>query len=214
MVYSKILMYYGVVVDIKGLLEFCTFVSSSVLHMSASKKQTVDTWIKTIWDPKEDTEDLLYELVSAIDDTIKRYTNIRIVNYPCHSNLSYKRFIIGRKLKSIKRLHMHCDQCTSYNKSYSNCDTCFGMTEHGHYDVYKIYNQVVTLENRDVSLCKWCLYDKCTDAHSCPRCRYETFEHNAVYETDKFEVDRRLQPWFEAMDMQVVYCLDDCTSCT
>jgi predicted Zn-ribbon and HTH transcriptional regulator len=152
MVFTKIGLYYGNVVDLAGLLAFAkTIAEKHVVKVLACLIDTYD-------------EDILYDLLSALNECLSSNgSKLQVVTPPCCSPINGKQFVIGLEVATIHRTYTKCDGCDEFS-----CDTCIGNTINGYYDVSAMQESIL----RAVSVCDVCYYDRMPEGPDaeCPRC--------------------------------------------
>jgi hypothetical protein len=209
MVYNKIVLYYGSILDEKQLVEFankldelCGNVNNTIIDECKRRCLADKDYYETSYH---------YDLLELINNFLNsRFYNMEVTTFPCCSELHNVKFIVGRAIKEIKRLNVECSECASFRGACINCDTCFGATENGFYDTTKIHNELVTV--KDHCVCKWCFYDKCDSHLACPRCHHETFKNSTVNTNKSLIFDTK---FVDLLPNKVfVYNLDDCVSCS
>ena len=121
MVYTQLWIVYGVELDAK-----------EVFSIFAPEKTELD----------EDEQ--LNELCT------KMHKDVEAFRFPCCSDSSNKKIILGVKMHTYYRKYIRCDNC----ETHSVCDTCIGNTNNGLYDVDKIFSDSA----------------KCNPRHICQNC--------------------------------------------
>lgn len=164
-------------------------------------------------------EDLEEENITQqkLKKQIRGSSSIALYPYLCCSDISQKKFIIGKVVKSWNRKITICPECPKLQV----CDDCICETEHGSYPIEKIFNNTVECPIENV--CMYCWRDnKVRIRNGCEACGHRPnwdmkfdhkednkFEDKEIVKTiDKYKVEKGLTG-----EVKIYYFLDDCIYC-
>lgn len=168
---------------------------------------SVETILKFLegYDIDTSSEDLYYDVVHFFNKEFSGKLGLELLFFPCCSKNGGKMYYLGRIVRKYKRVLHKCDNC----KKYTVCDNCIGSTTNGFYDVSKILDEPVKVDQRNI--CMFCFHDH----------RYSNFvfctECDEKEKTPR-ETDSTPSPLLEKLvgdtESSFYYRLNDCLSCT
>jgi len=101
-------------------------------------------------------------VITDILGTTRALSQVRIYSFPCCSKSNGNRYIIGMSLHTYYRKHgIRCVACPD---KHSICDTCFGTTNNGVYDVVSMFEGPLEVDMRHV--CLECFSDNRKDSNA------------------------------------------------
>jgi hypothetical protein len=204
MVFTKVMVLKGYLLSIDEVFQLLEYLQNYMIDAGKYYKcLIIDP--PNIKNKKEWLIENLYELNNAV---FSRFKKIQLYTPPCCSKMCQEYYVLGHCVKIYRRLDVQCEKCTNY----FCCDTCLGQTENGFYDMNKLFNEIVEVNEKHV--CGWCNNDKKDELNNCKFCNCQKLVEDGM--TKRFDnfIDSRLNKWASDKSIKYYYMLNDCLSCT
>ena len=203
MVFTKIMILKGYLLTVNDVFEFVEYLQK-LLGVHKKYYKFLDVELSDIKDKNEWLIDNTHEL----NKILFRFKQIQLYTYPCCSDLQDVYYILAQCIKYYDRIYVECKNCSNF---YC-CDACMGQTENGYYDMKKVLDEIVEIDEKHI--CKWCNNDKRSDTKNCNFCDWQNLKSLGMHKRPIIFIDPRLSEWAKNKPIKYYYMLDDCLSCS